>query len=173
MEWTKVLYNGLETNVEVTRCGKVKRVIVDWMKIKSKSNEIDLNKLKLNQKLYKTISVQIKGLKPKGILIHQLIASAFLNYKFEGHNLVVDHIDNNPLNNNVNNLQVISQRENCSRLKSLKSGLPTGVSYSKKRNKYISQIQINKRIVYLGGYNTIEEASNAYQLKLKSLSIND
>ena len=31
MEWKAVLFNGLETNVEVTKCGKVKKVKVDWM----------------------------------------------------------------------------------------------------------------------------------------------
>jgi hypothetical protein len=166
--WTKVYYNGLETNIEVTKCGRVRRVRVDWMQRNTLIGEIDFSKLKLDKNNYKLISIQIKELKPKPIKVHQLISAAFLNYEFNGFNKVVDHIDSNPLNNNLNNLRVVSHRENMSKEKTLKSGLPVGVH--KQGKKYISQIQINKKCVYLGYYNTIEEASNAYQTKLKSLS---
>ena len=44
--------------------------------------------------------------------VHQLVAEAFLNHTPCGMALVVDHIDNDKLNNCVNNLQVITQREN-------------------------------------------------------------
>ena len=171
MEWKAVLFNGLETNVEVTKCGKVKKVKVDWMIYKTFVGEVDFNKLKLTPKGYKHIGVQIKGLKQKTILLHQLVASAFLEYKFNGHNLVIDHIDSNKLNNKINNLRLISQRENLSKERSIKSGLPTGVSYHIRINKYISYININNKLKHLGYFNTIEEASNAYKNKLKEICI--
>ncbi len=170
MEWKAVLFNGLETNVEVTKCGKLKKVKVDWMTYKTFVGEVDLNKLKLC-KGYKPIGVQIKGLKSKTILLHQLVASAFLEYKFNGHNLVIDHIDSNKLNNNVNNLRLISQRENLSKERSVKSGLPTGVSYHIRNKKYISCITINNKLKHLGSFNSIEQASNAYKNKLKEICI--
>jgi hypothetical protein len=170
LEWFAVPYNGLETNIEVTKCGRVKRVKKDWCgNHKSKYGEIDFSKLKLDSYGYKRTTINIYSLEMKTARVQQLIASTFLNYKFEGHKLVVDHIDNNPLNNNLNNLRVVTNRENCSRLRSEKSGLPTGVSLDKRRNKYISRIRIGDKRFTLGRFNTIEEASQAYQNKLKSL----
>jgi hypothetical protein len=168
MEFKKVFYNGLETNVEVTECGRVRRIRVDWMKNKSKIGEVDLSKLALN-KGYKEIKIQIKGLKGKTIKVHQMVAAAFLNYKFNGHKLVIDHIDSNPLNNNVSNLRVITNRENCSKEKTIKTGLPVGVSFHKIKRKYQSNFNVNGKQIYLGYFKTPEEASIAYQNKLKSL----
>ena len=102
--------------------------------------------------------------------IHQLVAVVFLNYKFcDFPNKVVDHIDSNKLNNHLNNLRVITQRENCSKERSIKSGLPVGVYFNKSRNKFRADIRINGNRYYLGYYNTIEQASQAYQNKLKTL----
>ena len=44
--------------------------------------------------------------------IHSLMAITYLNHKYGDRKVVVDHIDNNPLNNNLNNLQVISMKKN-------------------------------------------------------------
>ena len=168
IEWVPVLYNGIETNVEVTKCGKVRKIKVDWLKIKVKIGEVDFNKLKLVRG-YKCVGIQIKGIKPRPAFIHQLVASAFLDYKWQGHKLVVDHIDSNKLNNNLENLQVISNRENNSKERTIKSGLPVGVYFNKLRKKYQSHIKINNNQIHLGYYITIEDASQAYQNKLKKI----
>jgi hypothetical protein len=171
IEWKKVFYNGLETNIEVTKFGRIRRVEVDWYgnHFNSKLGEIDLSKLKLRLDGYNQVGVQIKNLTPKSIKIHQLIASAFLGYKFENkHNLVVDHIDSNKQNNNLENLRIVSQRENSSKEKTIKSGLPVGVYYWKQTNRYYSKIYINKKSIFLGYYDTYQEASQAYQNKLKT-----
>ena len=56
-------------------------------------------KVMVNNKLYQT---------------HQLIAITFLSHIPDGFNIVVNHIDNNPLNNNVDNLELVSNRYNSS-----------------------------------------------------------
>jgi hypothetical protein len=176
MEWKAVFYNGLETNIEVTKCGKVRRVEVDWYGFSKMCNnavygEVDFSKLKLHPKGYKILTIQIKGIGMKPFEIHRLIAAAFLNYTFGNKKtFVVDHIDNNKLNNNLDNLQIITHRENTSKDRYLKSGLPVGVCFDKSRNKYISGIRINGIRKFLGRFNTIKEASDAYQIKLKSLN---
>lgn len=175
MEWYPVYYNGIETNVEVTRCGNVRKIKVDWYgkgkgSYQIKIGQVDFNALSLNNG-YKQIKIQIKGLERKSIKLHQLIAAAFLNYKFQGTKLVVDHIDSNKLNNNLNNLRVISHRENVSKEKLIKSGLPTGVYYNKLAKKYQSYIQIDKKRIHLGYFSKIQDASDAYKNKLKDCII--
>ncbi len=173
LEWVPVLYNGLETNIEVTKCGRVRKVKVDWYGngngfYQIKFGEVDFTKLKL-VKDYQSLGVQIKGLDKKSVLVHQLVASAFLDYKWQGNKMVVDHIDSNKQNNHLNNLRVITQRENSSKEKTIKSGLPVGVCFDKLRNKYRSMIYVNGKLIYLGYFKTINEASQAYQTKLKTI----
>jgi hypothetical protein len=45
--------------------------------------------------------------------VHSLMAITFLGHKYNGERkLVVDHIDNNPLNNNLSNLQIVTMQIN-------------------------------------------------------------
>lgn len=53
-------------------------------------------------------------------LVHHLVAITFLNHTVNGYDLVIDHIDNNKLNNNLYNLQLITQKENCNKDKKIK-----------------------------------------------------
>tara|TARA_R110001606_G_C14914496_1_gene595797 strand:- start:36 stop:518 length:483 start_codon:yes stop_codon:yes gene_type:complete len=86
---------------------------------------------------------------------YQLVAYAFLNHTPRGHKLVVDHIDNNPLNNNLSNLQIITHIENTQKDKK-----SLGVSYHKSSNKWRAYKSVNKKQISLGYYNTKEEAIN-------------
>ena len=53
-----------------------------------------------------------KDKKPKTFEVHKLVAIAFLGHKPCGYKRVVNHIDNNPVNNKASNLEIVSQREN-------------------------------------------------------------
>jgi hypothetical protein len=68
---------------------------------------------------YYTVALTKSG-KAKTFKVHQLVAMAFLNHVPCGYILVVDHIDNNKLNNNLENLQLITQSENCTKDKKKK-----------------------------------------------------
>ena len=52
-----------------------------------------------------------KDKKIKRYYIHRLIAITFLELDCDS-KMQVDHIDNNRLNNNLNNLQILSQKDN-------------------------------------------------------------
>jgi hypothetical protein len=172
LEWKAVFYNDLETNIEVTKCGRVRKVRKNWYgNHTSKYGEVDFSKLKLHPKGYKYLGIQIKGLKHKTVQVQQLVAAAFLNYKWQGWKLVVDHIDSNKENNSLDNLRIVTNRENVSKEKTLKKGLPTGVYFIKDIKRYRTLIQINGKLKHLGFYNTIEEASEAYQNKLKEITV--
>ena len=121
-----------------------------------------------SKKGYKRVELYFEG-KRKEFKVHQLVAMAFLNHIPCGYGLVVDHIDNNKKNNNIDNLQLITQRENSS--KDRKGNCKSvGVYYHKRDKLYYSQIQINKINYHLGCYKTEEEASVAYQNKLQTLN---
>lgn len=105
---------------------------------------------------------------PKRCRVHQLVAESFLNHDKCGHKIVVDHIDNNPINNNLCNIQLISHRENCSKDKKRKSSY-TGVSHV--GNKWRSVIFINGARNHIGYFNTEEEARDSYINKLKETEL--
>lgn len=68
----------------------------------------------------------------------------------------LDHIDRNPSNNKISNLRIVTSQQN----KFNKNH--KGYSWDKSRNKWISSIHLNKKQIFLGRFNTEEEARNAY-----------
>ena len=110
-----------------------------------------------------------KNKNKKSFQIHRLLAIAFLNYNPDHSSLIVDHIDNNPLNNNVNNLQLITQRLNLSKDKKNKTSLYTGVSWNKANKKWVSRITINNKIIHLGCFDCQHKAYLEYKIKLETL----
>lgn len=105
--------------------------------------------------------------------VHQLIAMAFLNHIPDGTNkIVVDHINENKLDNRLENLQLISNRENTVRsLTGVYSSTYTGVCWYKRYNKWKSKIQINKKTINLGYFEDEYEASETYQKALKNIHL--
>lgn len=101
--------------------------------------------------------------------IHQLVAIAFLNHKPCGYLLVVDHIDNNRLNNNLSNIQIVTNRENTSKRLTNHSSKYVGVAYDKNNNKWLSSIRINGKSKHLGRFKTEEEASERYLIELTKI----
>jgi hypothetical protein len=101
-EWKSIPnYEGL---YEVSSLGRLKSLTRN--KILSPSKEHGYFKT--------TISNKIK----KKYAIHQLVAMAFLGHEPCRHKLVVDHINENKLDNRVENLQIITNKENV--IKSIK-----------------------------------------------------
>ena len=105
--------------------------------------------------------------------IHVLVAMAFLGHKPDGYKIVVDHIDNNKLNNHVSNLQLISNRENTSKDKKNGTSKYTGVTWYNASNKWLAQIAINSKKKNLGLFETEDEAHETYQKALKMLNEGD
>ena len=111
--------------------------------------------------------------KGKTFTVHQLVAIAFLNHIPDGFKVVVDHINNNKLDNRLENLQLITSRLNSSKDKKDVTSKHTGVHWSKRRNKWKASIIYNKKSIHLGTFNSEEEASNYYQNALKSIENNE
>jgi hypothetical protein len=149
-----------------------------WKDIPNYENEYQINKigqvlsLKTNRILKASLSSNYlavslcKNGKPKPFRIHQLMAITFLNHKPNKFTLVVDHIDGNKLNNDLNNLQILTHRENTSKRQNASSKY-TGVCWHKTKKQFIASIQINKKLHHLGYFDNEYEAHLAYQSKLK------
>jgi len=118
---------------------------------------------------YKVICLYKNG-KSRKYSLHQLLAMAFLNHTANGFKIVVDHIDNNSLNNNLSNLQIITARENSSKDRKGYSSKFIGVSWSKAAKKWMAYIIIDKKFTYLGCHNNELDARDAYQNKLKEIN---
>lgn len=110
------------------------------------------------------MSVALTG---KTFKVHQLVAVAFLNHKTNGHSLVVDHKDNNKLNNKLSNLDIVTQRINLSRRGGTSKYV--GVSWSKENRKWHSTTRVNGKQIHLGYFNDEFEASNAYNNFIQNL----
>jgi hypothetical protein len=122
---------------------------------------------------YYRISLSKYG-KKKTFRVHQLVAMAFLGHTPDGTTkIVVDHIDSNGLNNHKDNLQLITNRENLSKERSLKKGIPTGVSFDKSLNKYVAKIGLNGRSKHLGYFEDQNEALLVYKQALKMINDGD
>jgi len=90
----------------------------------------------------------------KNFKIHRIIAYTFLDLDIENSKLQVDHIDRNKSNNKLENLRIVNNSQNmCNR---------ECKGYSKCNNKFQSEIQINKKKIYLGKFDTEDEARQAY-----------
>jgi len=108
---------------------------------------------------YWTVTLSNNG-KTKTFHVHKLVAINHLNHIPCGHEEVVDHIDGDKNNNHVDNLQLITNRQNLS--KGRNRDLPTGV-YLSSSNRYTARIRMGNETIYLGTYDTPRMASLAYE----------
>ena len=110
----------------------------------------------VDKKNYSTL--EIAGTTRK---VHHLVAETFLSHTVNGHKSIVDHIDNNPQNNNLENLQITTHRHNLSKDRKGKTSKYTGVSI-KPNGTWVAQVCLGGKVYYLGTYKTQEEAEVQY-----------
>lgn len=144
---------GYESIYEVSSYGRIKSLKFGLEKIL---------KLTINSRGYQHVTLYLNS-KGKNLKVHQLVAIAFLGHTPCGMKWVVNHKDLNPLNNRENNLEIITQRENAN-LKHIKSSsIYTGVTFDKKRNKWMAKTYLNYKFVFIGYFDLEKEAGIAYQ----------
>ena len=147
-----------ENIYQVSNLGNVRRVY------KKKKGFGKLNPIK-HSGGYQRLKLRNKG-NDKDVYIHRLVADAFLDRKGLK---IVNHVDGDKTNNNVNNLEWVTQRENVSH--GNQTGKLTGSSFVKDRNKWVSNIFINGKKHFLGHFNCETAAHFAYLKALKDNNI--
>lgn len=100
--------------------------------------------------------------------IHQLVAITFLGHIPNGMETVINHIDNNQLNNCLDNIELVSNRYNSSCHK-----IDVGVHWAKDKNRWRSKITINNKGIHLGYYKDKEYALDMYQKALANQHLYD
>lgn len=103
--------------------------------------------IRINNKLYKS---------------HRL---AWLYAYGEFPDLVIDHINGNGFDNRLQNLRVVTQKQNCENQKLHKnntSGHP-GVDWSKVSNKWRAKITLNYKTIHIGLFENKDQAIDAYK----------
>ena len=140
----------------VSICGKIYSY--------KRSNPIVM-KSRLDKYGYLRVGLTSNGVEKK-FRVHQLVASAFLNHNIDGHKVCVDHINNIKSDNRLENLQLLSNRDNVN--KSSKSKY-YGVSFCKANGKFRARTKFKGKHIHIGYFKCEVEASNSYNEFIKSL----
>ncbi len=96
-------------------------------------------------------------------LIHQLVAEAFLNHIPNGFKLVINHKNFIITDNRVENLEIVTTRENSNQKHINSTSKYTGVHWAKYYKKWISAIYVNGNTTYLGIFDNELDASKYYE----------
>ena len=110
---------------------------------------------------YLTVYLHKNG-KGKQHYVHRLVASTWTPNPFEKR--CVDHIDGDRTNNHHENLRFATHMENSRNRKKQNnaSSIYKGVFFKTARKKWEAQIKINKKVKFLGHYESEKEAAKAY-----------
>ena len=151
------------TQAEVIKYFEYKDGNLYWKAIPCKRNDLvggkagsdigdNRRSITINQKRYKT---------------HRLVYLMFYGYM----PVEVDHIDNDPLNNRIENLRSATRSEQCcnSKISNRNTSGTKGITWDKSRNKWIVSINKNKKTVFRNRFDSLElaqlvviEARNKY-----------
>ena len=153
---------GYENLYEVSNYGNVRSYFNNkW----GTTNEAKIKTLTINNRGYYYVNLSKNG-KYKPFTVHKLVAMTFINHKKDSAmGIVINHIDNNKLNNHVSNLEWVTQRYNTQCHKT-----DVGVYFNKNRNKWYSQIQIKNKDIHLGCFKDKNDALKTYQIALLNIN---
>ena len=150
METWKVI-DGYDGNYLISNFGSVKS-------IKNPLKIIFLKQEKIKGG-YLRVSLSKKS-KVKRFRVHRLVVHYFIGVIDKEKE--VNHLDKNPSNNKVSNLEVISRRENSTH-RDYGDNENTGIHKLKNSNTYQVKIYFNGKNIYLGSSTDINEAKKIYK----------
>ncbi len=158
---------GYEGIYQVSNLGNVKSLNYNHTK-----KEKILKKSFSGPKRAQYLSVCLtKNYKQKTIKIHNLVAKTFLNHYYDiNKKIVIDHINSIKTDNRLENLQLISHRENSSKDRKNKTSKYVGVCWCNLNKKWKATININKKSKYLGLFKDEFEAHLTYINKVKEIN---
>ena len=136
-----------------------------------KYKDIYILKQSLNRNGYLSVSL-ISNTKRKTAYVHSLVAICFLNHTPNKHKIVINHKNFIKTDNNLYNLELVTNRENCNQKHLRSTSEYVGVCWHIRNKKWISHIKYKGKKVHLGYYFCEKEASDAYQEALNKINNN-
>lgn len=143
-------------------------------------NNFDYNQLKASF-LYdaKTgVLTRTRTQKPaKSLDVYGYIQVGYLGKIYKAHRLiwaivygtfpegVIDHINGNRSDNRLDNLRIVTRQQNSHNQKNphkTNKSKHLGVCWNKRSSKWQAGISVNNKTIYLGVFETVEQAHNAY-----------
>ena len=157
--WIKIEKNGImydyEEKYRIYKNGEVESLVGNKKILKPY----------INNKGYLVIRLSKKDEKGENLIkfrVHRLIATAFIPNPDNKEQ--IDHLDGNRTNNSISNLKWKTHKENMLNKKNW-GKYKKGVNFNKKANKFQSAIYIDGKQIYLGLYETEEEAHEVFKQK--------
>jgi hypothetical protein len=120
-------------------------------------------KCSINSLGYKQLFTYRDGKFDNAYLIHRLVYETFIDKIPD--DKVIDHIDRDKTNNKLSNLRLVTFQQN------LFNTDAKGYCWVKHAKKWRAKIQVNKKTIYLGYFNTELEARAAYLSAKEKLHI--
>ena len=133
--------------------------IYQFYQHKTKPHEWKEKKISINNKGYKCFEFCVNN-KRHRLKIHRIVYWLH-NREWDildsNQDNSIDHIDGDKLNNNIGNLRVVTNQENCFNMTRVK-----GYTWNKERKKWKAQISLNRKRIYIGYFDNEDDARNAY-----------
>ena len=82
----------------------------------------------------------------------------------------IDHINGNRIDNRIENLRLVTNRQNQQNRKTHRAGRLVGATYCKICHNWQSKIVIDKTSIKIGYYKTEQEAHEAYKIACKYIA---
>lgn len=113
---------------------------------------------KSNSGGYGYLDVQVHG---RAYPVHRVVM--LMCYGFYGESLEVDHINHVRNDNRLVNLRFVTHGENMKNksISSKNTSGVTGVHFAKANKKYVAQIKVDRKVMHLGMFDTLEAAAAA------------
>lgn len=122
------------------------------------------NRCKMNQEAgsFKNNGYKKVGILGQTYLVHRVLYQMYHSIGILPSEIIIDHMDGNILNNSKSNLRTATDKTSTYNTKSTSKSGYKGVSDRQHTKKYMARIHHEGKELFLGYYNSKEEAARAY-----------
>ena len=157
-----------------------KPIDVDELKKIFRIRDGNLERINLNKKdgTWKPVKLRVNhsegycqvGFNGKNIYYHSIIWILSTGKDIQS-GVEIDHINGNKIDNRIENLRLVTSRGNSQNRKKHRNGGLAGCYYNKRTKKYMSRIKISGKLIFLGLFQTEQEAYKAYEIACKHIEL--